>query len=245
MASSLSSLSSGKASIQLPNKSTPLVSNNENDDSKENASGSVSTSSSINKEGKEQQVVISNTATTATATTNETSNQKIKCDTASDDVTDMDIIADILANATAAAALNKNGTYSSISSGKASITSTPTTKTNQSNRASGFFKGFTRSRSDTTTSMSSNQSKAENTNSQPAKSHSSTSFNPATPKKSTSITSTFWSRKSTTKPPEIEEMGVEVKEIKTTLGKMVVPGEVVHPMPKINLEMPQHARINR
>ncbi|KAI9302279.1 hypothetical protein BJ944DRAFT_122744 [Cunninghamella echinulata] len=250
MASSLSSLSSGKASIQLPNKSTSLVSNNENDDSKENPTGSVSTSSSINKEGKEQQMVISNTTTTtapntATATTNDTSNQKIKSDTVSGDITDMDIIADILANATAAAALNKNGTYSSISSGKASITSTPTTKTNQSNRASGFFKGFTRSRSDTTTSMSSNQSKTENTNSQPAKSHSSSSFNPATPKKSTSITSTFWSRKSTTKPPEIEEMGVEVKEIKTTLGKMVVPGEVVHPMPKINLEMPQHARINR
>ncbi|CAO3632975.1 unnamed protein product [Cunninghamella echinulata] len=241
--SSLSSLSSGKVSIQLPNKSTSLTGNNDsdNDNNKEIGSGSESTSSSINKERKEQQTVVSNTTTT----TNDTSNQKTRSDFVSDGVTDMDIIADILANATAAAALNKNGTYSSISSGKASIAPTLTMKTNQSNRTSGFFKGFTRSRSDTTTSISSNQSKTTNTNSQPAKSHSSTSLNSATPKKSTSITSTFWSRKSTTKSPEIEEMGVEVKEIKTTLGKMIVPGEVVHPMPKINLEMPQHARINR
>lgn len=157
----------------------------------------------------------------------------------------MDIIADILANATAAAAINKNGTYSSISSGKASITSAPTMKTSQSNRTSGFFKGFTRSRSDTTTSVSTNQSKTAAVTSQLEKSQSSSSLNPISTKKLTSITSTFWSRKSTTKASEIEEMGVEVKEIKTTLGKMVVPGEVVHPMPKINLEMPQHARINR
>jgi hypothetical protein len=42
-----------------------------------------------------------------------------------------------------------------------------------------------------------------------------------------------------------DDVAIEIKEIKTTLGKMVVPGDVVHPMPKINLEMPQHARINR
>lgn len=44
---------------------------------------------------------------------------------------------------------------------------------------------------------------------------------------------------------ELSEAGVSVKEIKSTLGRMVVPDDVVNPMPKITLEKPQYARINR
>ncbi|CAO3629750.1 unnamed protein product [Cunninghamella blakesleeana] len=241
ISSSVSSLSSEKMPTKLPNKHKLLNSNNKTENN-DILSGSVSTSSSNTHLSSTNQENVP--ITLSPEITDSDSNQKNKNNTQCDNVSDMDIIADILANATAAAAINKNGTYSSISSGKASITTAATMKTSQSNRTSGFFKGFSRSRSDTTTSVSSNQSKTTAVTSQLEKSQSSSSITPATTKK-LSITSTFWTRKSTTKATEIEEMGVEVKEIKSTLGKMVVPGEIVHPMPKINLEMPQHARINR
>lgn len=52
-------------------------------------------------------------------------------------------------------------------------------------------------------------------------------------------------RHETEEEKELKDAGVTVKEIKGTLGKLVVPQEIANPMPKVNLEAPQHARLNR
>ncbi|KAI8099124.1 uncharacterized protein BX664DRAFT_13492 [Halteromyces radiatus] len=284
-----SSLSSGTASIQLPGKSSSpiameksLSANNtispysSSPAQRSRSSSSTSSSSCVMKD-----INYSTTSDTTFQQHVEEKKETTRSSTAPlvEGVSDMDIIADIIANATAAAS-SKSGTYSSMSSGKASIatpstTPTPATmmKTSSSSRSrgSGFF-GFTRSRSDTastsasattatmmtTATTSSSPSPITNDTTPIIKSQSSSSLlettsaiSPITKKPSSS--SSFWSRKSkrNTKIPLEhqqaleEECGVEIKEIKSTLGKMVVPGEVIHPMPKINLEMPQHARINR
>jgi hypothetical protein len=44
---------------------------------------------------------------------------------------------------------------------------------------------------------------------------------------------------------ELKDAGVEIKEIKSTLGCLVVPKDVSDPMPQVKLELPQHALLNR
>ncbi|ORX56161.1 DUF726-domain-containing protein [Hesseltinella vesiculosa] len=214
-----------------------------------------------------------------------------------DGISDMEIIADIIANATAAAS-SKKGTYSSISSGKASIAASPitaaamadasaasvpmttsfsssstTSTTNKTRSRSSFFGFSTRSRADSTPVTSSTlvlqpstSTSSSNDDLSPDVASSPASYAvhpdqmralpplPTDPKRA-SASSKFWpslglaKAKSPSIPAdqqaELQECGIEVKEIKSTLGKMVVPGEVVNPMPKITLELPQHARINR
>lgn len=59
--------------------------------------------------------------------------------------------------------------------------------------------------------------------------------------------SLFGSKKKpeTEEEKELKDAGVTVKEIKGTLGKLVVPQEIANPMPQVKLEAPQHARLNR
>ncbi|KAG0182501.1 hypothetical protein DFQ29_003727 [Apophysomyces sp. BC1021] len=167
--SSLSSLSSGKASIQFPSKQQPT-------------SSSCSSSSSLSSP------MPSSRPDTPVTQAEPPADYKPP--------SDMDIIADILANATAAAS-SKPGTYSSLSSGKASIA---------------------RSRSDTVGSSTSE-----------------------------SRFSLFSKKKSSDEDlhRQLKDVGIEIKEIHSTLGPMIVPDEVVNPMPRCTLEMPPHARINR
>ncbi|KAF7724914.1 hypothetical protein EC973_000573 [Apophysomyces ossiformis] len=175
--STLSSLSSGKASIQFPSKQQP--------------SSSSSTSSS---------------STSSFSSHSSTSSSKVMSRPDTPTVTpehkppsDMDIIADILANATAAAA-SKSGTYSSLSSGKASIA---------------------RSRSDTLRSSTSESRFSLFGKKKPAEEEQDETHR------------------------QLKDVGIEIKEIQSTLGRLVVPDEVLNPMPKCTLEMPPHARINR
>ncbi|KAI8971368.1 hypothetical protein BDB01DRAFT_811552 [Pilobolus umbonatus] len=149
----------------------------------------------------------------------------------SNDKSDYEIIADIIASATAAASM-RSSNYSSLSSGKASITSdknsVQTSRSNSTRRSTlnSFFGAS--NRSETTASM------------------------PPTPTESTrrsSMFSTpFFSKKRVEEDPnrkELIESGVQVKELKSTLGRMVIPKEVSHPMPIVKLEMPKSARLNR
>ncbi|CAO3594396.1 unnamed protein product [Absidia cylindrospora] len=311
-----SSLSSGTASIQLPSKplattamenslsvnrsisphsTSPIqrsVSSSSSSTSKE-LGASPRLSSSMVHDVYQQQHKDNSTAQPPTISSSSSSSSSTQTPAPIvEGISDMDIIADILANATAAAS-SKAGTYSSMSSGKASISttapSTPATavaatstnaammKSSSSSRSrgsSGFF-GFTRSRSETTqtsasapvtsTDLTTHTDTTAPINSNSNSSNDNITCDPAvitTTKNTTNRSSlSFWTRnskKSTTTsvsnnnsiPADqqqalVEECGVEIKEIKTTLGKMVVPGEVIHPMPKVNLEMPQHARINR
>lgn len=143
---------------------------------------------------------------------------------------DYDIIADIIANATAAAA-SKAGTYSSLSSGKASIAtesnvittaSTPIVH-NRRSTLNSFFGGTSRSKSETT--MTTKETRP----------------------RSLFISSSIFGKKrpESEEEKQLKEAGVTVKEIKSTLGKLVVPREITNPMPLVRLEAPQHAKLNR
>lgn len=227
---SLSSLSSGKASIQLSSKSpgTPLAAEIVDDD---NASDAI----------PERTVSSSTAPLTPTNQTPRNSNEK----KAAKDMSDFDIIADIIANATAAAS-SKTGAYSSLSSGKASIASTPAsepimTTTTSSSTAS----TPTTNRRSTLNTLFGGRSKSE------------TTFTTTTPTdtlgKSPSRSSLLFNASSlfgkkkqeTEEERELKDAGVTLKEIKGTLGKLVVPQEIANPMPTIRLEAPQHARLNR
>ncbi|KAI8149599.1 hypothetical protein BJV82DRAFT_662886 [Fennellomyces sp. T-0311] len=140
-----------------------------------------------------------------------------------DGVSDQDIIADIIAKAAAVSKSSSN--YSSLSSGRASIAQPrPESPT------------MTHSSSETTTahrfSMSGDDPSRRSISS-------SSLFSKSLLFKS--------SRKKTEEQgkQELSDAGVAVKEIKSTLGRMVVPADVVNPMPKFTLEKPQYARINR
>jgi hypothetical protein len=140
-------------------------------------------------------------------------------------MSDFDIIADIIANATAAAS-SKSGTYSSLSSGKASIAGDQQLNTSNSTgtsspRKSGFF------------SSSSGRSKSETIQ--------------RTGSRSSLFGTSLFSRKriESEEEKELRDAGVTVKEIKGTLGRLVVPNDIANPMPKVKLEAPQHARLNR
>ncbi|CEP09577.1 hypothetical protein [Parasitella parasitica] len=236
---SLSSISSGQASIQLISKpSTPSAADD-------------------NIEANDAMPIRIDSSSTAPPTpgnqTPRTSdeNKLNRPSTASD----FDIIADIIANATAAAS-SKTGTYSSLSSGKASIATTPTlasdpmttTSTSSSTttsstatipRKSGLnslFGGSSTSRSKSETTLNT------------------TSVSAADKPRSTSRSSLlfgtislFGSKKKheTEEEKELKDAGIMVKEIKSTLGKLVVPQDITNPIPIISIEAPQHARLNR
>ncbi|KAI8332504.1 hypothetical protein BC941DRAFT_436869 [Chlamydoabsidia padenii] len=240
-----SSLSSGTASIQLPSKTLAAVAMENSLSANAGSSSSTTSKESMSSPSSSTMVQPNSIDDTQRSLDNATTQPSTPSATTTSlvqGVSDMDIIADIIANATAAAA-SKSGTYSSMSSGKASITTTPpasatgTPKSSKS-RTSGFF-GFSRSRSETTSAIEPIQQQEQQDTTTPIKSRSSSS---------SATASSFWSRnikKNSIPPQPTDDVEIEIKEIKTTLGKMVVPSEVIHPMPKINLEMPQHARINR
>jgi hypothetical protein len=155
----------------------------------------------------------------------------------------MDLIAGIIANATAAAS-SKTGSYSSLSSGKASLAPRPSTST---------------STSDETTSSATvtekrpfrdlfggSRAKGSNTNTTTTSSNSSRELKTETSSSSFFGKGLFGRRKDELSDPnqlELVEAGVEVKELKSTLGTMVVPHQVSNPLPKVTLEMPKHARL--
>ncbi|KAG2174966.1 hypothetical protein INT43_006028 [Umbelopsis isabellina] len=153
---------------------------------------------------------------------------------------DLDLIAGIIANATAAAS-SKTGSYSSLSSGKASVVPRPSISTSTSTQSITkspsaekrafrdlFGNGGSRAKPSPTLSNSSKDTKQD--------SASSSFFGKGL----------FGKRKEDVSDPsqqELAEAGVEVKELKSTLGTMVVPHQVSNPVPKVTLEMPKHARL--
>lgn len=214
MTTSLSSLSSGKASIQIAPKAT----SSDPSDCDRNSSSSD---------------LIPTPSTTSTIPSISSNGKK--------ETTDYEIIADIIANATAAAS-SKPGTYSSLSSGKASIATETTQQHRRSTLTNLFNSNRPRSNSAAKTSMTSNSHhKRQSTGSSTSSSNS---------HRSSLIfgASLFGIKKKTEEDPakrELRDAGVEVKEIKSTLGCLVVPKEVSNPMPQVKLELPQHARLNR
>lgn len=193
---SVSSFSSGKASIQISSKqSTPLATENE-------PTRTISSSTAPQTPPENGTPRSSN------------DNKQQQRQSASD----FDIIADIIANATAAAS-SKSGTYSSLSSGKASIATTPNMTADQASSKKGYF--VNRSKSESTVQRQSQRS-------------------------SLFGASLFGRKKAETEEEkELRDAGVTVKEIKGTLGKLVVPVEVANPMPQVKLEAPQHARLTK
>lgn len=208
MANSPSSLSSGKASIQITSKaqsSEPLDFDRTSSSSEAVSTGSTSTLPSSSPSSHEKK-----------------------------ELTDYDIIADIIANATAAAAA-KSGAYSSLSSGKASIAVDP-----RSRHSINGLLGSERSRSEPISiPIHDSTSKRQSTSS------SSSSL-----KRSTLLfgSGLFGNKKKIEEDPakkELKDAGIEIKEIKSTLGRLIVPKDVSDPMPQVKLELPQHARLNR
>lgn len=208
MANSPSSLSSGKASIQITSKaqsSEPLDFDRTSSSSEAVSTGSTSTLPSSSPSSREKK-----------------------------ELTDYDIIADIIANATAAAAA-KSGAYSSLSSGKASIAVDP-----RSRHSINGLLGSERSRSEPISiPIHDSTSKRQSTSS------SSSSL-----KRSTLLfgSGLFGNKKKIEEDPakkELKDAGIEIKEIKSTLGRLIVPKDVSDPMPQVKLELPQHARLNR
>lgn len=153
---------------------------------------------------------------------------------------DLDLIAGIIANATAAAS-SKTGSYSSLSSGKASVVPRPSISTSTSTQSITkspsaekrafrdlFGNGGRGAKPSPTLSNSSKDTKQDST--------SSSFFGKGI----------FGKRKEDVSDPsqqELAEAGIEVKELKSTLGTMVVPHQVSNPLPKVTLEMPKHARL--
>ncbi|KAI8979612.1 hypothetical protein BDF20DRAFT_521103 [Mycotypha africana] len=185
-------------------------------------------------------------------------------------MSEYDIIADILANATAAAS-SKAGTYSSLSSGKASIATTPSNSTEQHSQqqsmtrssssisiaAKKSFFGLRFNKLDPTldniaTTTKTSTSILYNDNNNDMETISSTTNTNVQP---TSTASRFFTgaasifnirkKQETEEEKELREAGVQVKEIKGTLGTLVVPKEIANPMPQVRLEAPQFARLNK
>ncbi|GAA5808294.1 hypothetical protein MFLAVUS_001684 [Mucor flavus] len=216
--SSFSSLSSGKASIQL-SKSPPAD------------------TQSLNETIPERTVSSSSTGPHTTSSSNDNEKRASR-------LSDFDIIADIIANATAAAS-SRPGTYSSLSSGKASITSSMSSEPSLTTTCSTTTSTTTSNnrRATTLNNLFGGGSKSESTSLESASrtttgSRSSNLF---------SSTSSLFGRKKveTEEEKELRDAGVEIKEIKSTLKLLVVPNEITNPMPLIKLEAPQHARLNR
>jgi hypothetical protein len=219
--SSLSSLSSGHASIQVGQRQNSMPSGLSSAQVADDDDGTGL--ADLNKYSGESANFVS-PFTPEAPETPRSSNENKK----NEPMSDFDIIADILANATAAAS-SKSGTYSSLSSGKASI-ATPTISSSSSTVTT---PGSSR------LSLFGSKSKSETT----------TNTDPRLPRKSLLFgTNLFGSKKKPEEDPnklELQEAGIEVKEIKSTLGRLVIPQEVANPMPEIKLECPQHAKLNR
>ncbi|KAI7891224.1 uncharacterized protein EV154DRAFT_563542 [Mucor mucedo] len=213
---SQSSLSSGKASIQLsksPVQEDPGLGETTPERTLSSSTGGPNTPGNDTPRSSDDD-----------------SNKKHNIPTSSD----FDMIADIIANATAAA--SSKSAYSSLSLGRASIASTgidstastPTLSNRRSTLNSFFSSGSvtaSRSKSETTAMMQQQETRPR------SMFHSSSIFG----KK----------RSQTEEEKELKEAGVSVKEIKSTLGKLVVPREIANPMPLVKLEAPQHAKLNR
>ncbi|KAH8554775.1 hypothetical protein BGW37DRAFT_420047 [Umbelopsis sp. PMI_123] len=218
-ASSLSSFSSGKASITLPNRkgSQDITLN----------TSSISSSPVIHSTSLSSPIPYRDLNSVSTSRDD-------------NENTDMDLIAGIIANA-AAAASSKNGSYSSLSSGKASLAPQLTPSASVSTQ--------------TCSSANVTEKRAFRDlfgGSRPKNTSATTIPTPAPPKvtKSESSSASFFSksifgrRKDELSDPnqlELVEAGIEVKELKSTLGPMVVPHEISNPLPKVTLEMPKHA----
>ncbi|ORY91963.1 hypothetical protein BCR43DRAFT_497558 [Syncephalastrum racemosum] len=134
---------------------------------------------------------------------------------------DDEIIAGIIANA--AAVSKSTGTYSSLSSGRASIFPPPVNNNNHTQRPSSLEQSTSE-----TTQQSDRAEQRRSTSS-------SSLFSKLKPRK----------QKADKDQQDLYDAGIEVKEIKSTLGRMVVPDDVVNPMPKITLEKPSFARTYR
>lgn len=262
--SSVSSLKSGKASIQYPppkTKCNPHQQENSND-----ATSDVASTTAAAPPPPDVTPTIATITNTAAASLSESVQPKSSTDTQqppssqhpristsspepmnkiNHDETnnnnnnvipnDDEIIAEIIAKATAVS--KASGQYSSLSSGRASIAKTRS--------------------SDSSPPPIMTQSLSESS-SRPASIRSIDNHRSSTSHPRNSMSSSIFSKLvtggSNKKKPikddekarqELAEAGIEVKEIKSTLGRMVVPDDVVNPMPKITLEKPQYARVNR
>lgn len=260
-ASSLSSFSSGKASITLPNRkpspdvtinptltnpSYPVVNatslsspipHRDLESASLTRADSEYPESSIPMVRSKSDVTYDNSLHEKTAQAEE----RPPLATLTDSKSDMDLIAGIIANA-AAAASSKTGSYSSLSSGKASLAPRPSTSNTTSAQTSSsttitekrafrdLFGGSRgKSSSPTVSTTTSRDTKSE-----------------SSPSTSFFGKGIFGRRKDEVSDPnqqELVEAGVEVKELKSTLGTMIVPHEIANPLPKVTLEMPKHARL--
>ncbi|KAI7897975.1 uncharacterized protein BX663DRAFT_526643 [Cokeromyces recurvatus] len=235
--SSISSFSSSKASIQYQIKQTTLSSADDNQVNFQNDNTLPTRTNSSS---------IIDPATPGNQTPSYMSYEKQEPTlNGSSTISDMDIIADIIANATAAAS-SKSGTYSSLSSGKASIA------TSTVNIESTVVASSSSSSLNTSSQVAANRTSAFtnffNISSRRSKSETIlASEKPKITPRSSLLSSSFFgnSKKKAVLSEEWKEVDVEVKEIKSTLGTLVVPKEIINPMPKIKLEAPQHARLNR
>lgn len=149
---------------------------------------------------------------------------------------DDEIIAEIIAKATAVS--KASGQYSSLSSGRASIAKT---RSSDSSPLPVMTQSLSESSSKPPSIRSIDNHRSSTSN--PRNSISSSIFGKL-------VTGSSNKKKSSSSDDEkarqeLAEAGIEVKEIKSTLGRMVVPDDVVNPMPKITLEKPQYARVNR
>ncbi|KAI9357212.1 hypothetical protein BD770DRAFT_389282 [Pilaira anomala] len=230
--SSLSSLSSGKASIQLSKSPNTPLSTEIVDGDNQSINGAVPERTLSSSTNPPQTL-------SGTETPHSSSNEKSST-IPSTPMSDFDIIADIIANATAAAS-SRPGTYSSLSSGKASITSMasePSLTTLSSSTSTGTVPS-TPNRRSTLNNLFGGGSKSESTVSENLTRPSSRS--------STLFSNSLFGRKKveTEEEKELRDAGVEIKEIKSTLKLLVVPNEITNPMPLVKLEAPQHAKLNR
>ncbi|KAI9029050.1 hypothetical protein CLU79DRAFT_525773 [Phycomyces nitens] len=252
----LSSFSSGKASIQMTVQQAPKPT----DQYSPGASTSPLSNSLEDTNGPSKSPLSDKKLADDSTLAGLESTRKGSTDGSSKSITeglsDNDIIADIIASATAAAS-SKSGTYSSLSSGKASITSTNLTSETDQTKSKGFFSITGRSKSETLTTESVQQfsTNIQNTSSETLRSQSVPNIVPASNNTTNSNRSSlfglslFGKKKNPFADDEahqaLKEAGVEIKEIKTTLGCSIVPDTVANPMPIVVLEAPQHARINK
>jgi hypothetical protein len=265
-ASSLSSFSSGKASITLPNRkpspspSPDGISNLQNSDpspiinmrsasspipSRDIESPATPDTHNDQKTTDSEAVPMYRSKSDVTNDSNVYQQSPVDghpADTSlSNSQSDLDLIAGIIANATAAAS-SKTGSYSSLSSGKASVVPRPTNSNSTSTQS--FTKPASSEKRVFRDLFGSSGSKAK-----PSPTLSSSSKD--TKQDSASSSSFFGKgifakRKEEISDPnqqELAEAGIEVKELKSTLGTMVVPHQVSNPVPKVTLEMPKHARL--
>ncbi|KAI7883560.1 DUF726-domain-containing protein [Lichtheimia hyalospora FSU 10163] len=261
--SSVSSLKSGKASIQYPppkTKCNPHQPENTNDAMLDVAS-TTPAATAIPNDVPTPAITTTTTTTTATSLSQSTPpkpstdisqpspsqpspSQPASISTSSpepmNDETnnrhvipnDDEIIAEIIAKATAVS--KASGQYSSLSSGRASIAKARSSDSSP-------LPIMTHSLSESSSRPPSIRSvdHQRNSTSNPRNSMSSSIFSKLVTGSKKKASDDEKARQ------ELAEAGIEVKEIKSTLGRMVVPDDVVNPMPKITLEKPQYARVNR